>query len=267
MTRRDWHKHNMRIATWNINGLRARLDFMKLWLADRKPNVVGLQELKTPTEDFPHEEFEALGYKALVHGQKSWNGVAILTNVDAELRQVGLPGQEDWGARLITAEIDGGIEFTTVYCPNGKSLQHDDYANKLAWYDSLVAHWSAGDHPKRVLCGDFNIVPTALDGWRGEAGAGTIFYTEDERKRFAAVMDTGLTDLYRHLYPEEQAFSWWDYRGGAFHRKHGLRIDFLLGTQAAVAATREVVIDRDYRKKLDGLTASDHAPVYADLHS
>jgi len=255
----------MRIATWNINGLRARMDFMKIWLESRKPNVVGLQELKTPTEEFPHDFFADLGYSALVYGQKSWNGVAILSNVDAELRQSGLPGEEAWGARLITAEIQGGLEFTTVYCPNGKSVDHADYPNKLTWYDSLLSHWQACDHPNRILCGDFNIVPTAMDSWRGEAGDGGIFHTVDERRRLQALLDTGLTDLYRHLKPDEQAFSWWDYRGGAFHRRQGLRIDLLLGTDAAVQSTQDVVIDRDFRKKQDGLTASDHAPVYADL--
>jgi len=255
----------MRIATWNINGLRARMDFMKIWLEARQPNVVGLQELKTPTEDFPHEFFAELGYTALVHGQKSWNGVAILTNVDAHHRQSGLPGEDDWGSRLITAEIDGGLEFTTVYCPNGKSVDHSDYPNKLTWYDSLLAHWQASDHPCRVLCGDFNIVPQALDSWRGASADGDIFHTDDERKRLQALMSSGLTDVYRHCNPDEQAYSWWDYRGGAFHRKHGLRIDFLLGTDAAVQRIQDVVIDRDFRKKQDGLTASDHAPVYADL--
>ncbi len=255
----------MRIATWNINGLRARLDFMKIWLESRQPDVVGLQELKTPTDEFPHEFFNELGFTALVHGQKSWNGVAILTRREAELKQAGLPGEDDWGARLITAEIDGGLEFTTVYCPNGKSVAHDDYPGKLTWYDSLAEHWQAGAHPNRVLCGDFNIVPSDLDSWRGAAAEGDIFHTSEERTRLAKLMDDGLTDLYRHLHPDEQAFSWWDYRGGAFHRKQGLRIDFLLGTDAAVAATEAVTIDRDFRKKQDGLTASDHAPVYADL--
>ena len=255
----------MRIATWNINGLRARLDFIKLWLESRAPNVVGLQELKTPTDDFPHEFFADLGYQALVHGQKSWNGVAILTNVPVEHRQSGLPGEDDWGSRLITAEVEGGLEFTTVYCPNGKSVEHDDYPNKLRWYDSLLQHWQESTHPNRIICGDFNIVPTPVDSWRAESADGDIFHTVQERQRLAALMDTGLTDLYRHLYPDEQAFSWWDYRGGAFHRRHGLRIDFLLGNAAAVQCTKEVVIDRDFRKKQDGLTASDHAPVYADI--
>ena len=117
----------MRIATWNINGLRARLDFIKLWLEARQPNVVGFQELKTPTDDFPHEFFQELGYTSLVYGQKSWNGVAILTNVDAEHRQSGLPGEDDWGSRLITAEIDGGLEFTSVCTKKEKPLRMAGY--------------------------------------------------------------------------------------------------------------------------------------------
>ena len=255
----------MRIATWNINGLRARLDFIKLWLTARQPNVVGLQELKTPTEEFPHEFFAELGYHALVYGQKSWNGVAILSNVPTELRQSGLPGEDDWGSRLITAEIEGGLEFTTVYCPNGKTLEHDDYPNKLRWYDSLLTHWQSSDHDARILCGDFNIVPDTLDSWRGAKADGDIFHTDAERSRLQRLLDTGLIDLYRQQYPETDAYTWWDYRGGAFHRGHGLRIDFLLGTPAVAARSADVVIDREFRKKQDGLTASDHAPVWVDL--
>lgn len=256
----------MRIATWNINGLRARLDFVQMWILDRQPDVIGFQELKTPDDKFPHEVFEELGYQSIVYGQKSWNGVAILAKKPAELVCKGLPGQDEFGSRLVTAEV-GGLSFTTVYCPNGKNLEHEDYARKLAWYDDLVQHWRENHPPDSpaVLCGDFNIVPTALDTWDPKRHEGDIFHTEAERARLAAVLDLGLVDLYREKYPDEQAFSWWDYRGGAFHRKHGLRIDFILGTQRILAKLKNIEIDRDYRKKKEGLTASDHAPVFADL--
>ncbi len=255
----------MRLATWNVNGLRARLDFIALWLEARQPDVVGLQELKTPTDEFPHDFFAERGYHALVHGQKSWNGVAILSRTPSEIVTAGLPGEADWGARLITAKIDNDVEFTTVYCPNGKSVSHDDYPKKLAWYDSLTAHYGASSHSRRILCGDFNIVPQPLDSWRGAGGDGDVFHTVEERQRFDTLMRLGLVDLYRHQYPDENAFSWWDYRGGSFHRNHGLRIDFVLGTPATADALQGVTIDRDFRKKQDGLTASDHAPVFADL--
>lgn len=257
----------MRIATWNVNGLRARLDYITRWLEDRQPDVVGFQELKTPDELFPHDYFASLGYQALVHGQKSWNGVAILTKVPAVLSRTGVDNQEHFGSRLITANIDNKLAFTTVYCPNGKTLEHADFAGKIAWYDDLTQQWqNTQDAPEhRIICGDFNIVPNAIDGWRGEAGEGSIFYTPEERGRLSALMDTGLTDLFRHRYPDAQEFSWWDYRGGAFHRKHGLRIDFILATAGLLNLTKEVVIDRDYRRKIDDLTASDHAPVYADI--
>lgn len=255
----------MRLATWNINGLRARLEFIALWLKSREPDVVGLQELKTPTAEFPHDFFSELGYNALVHGQKSWNGVAILTREPAELITAGLPGEEDWGSRLITARVGNELEFTTVYCPNGKSVTHDDYPKKLTWYDSLTSHYSAGEAKRRVLCGDFNIVPRALDSWRREAADGDVFHTIEERQRLDALMGVGLVDLYRKQYPDRDAFSWWDYRGGSFHRNHGLRIDFILGTPAISELAQDVTIDREFRKKQDGLTASDHAPVYVDL--
>lgn len=255
----------MRIATWNVNGLRARLEYITKWLEDRQPDVVGFQELKTPDDVFPIDHFKELGYEALVHGQKSWNGVAILSKHPTELVHTGLAGQNEVGSRLITADIDGKFEFTTVYCPNGKNLEHADYAGKLGWYDSLNKQWRSGKKGPRIICGDFNIVPEPIDGWKGEAADGGIFHTKEERARLQSLMDTGLTDLYRHLYPEEQAFTWWDYRGGSFHRKHGLRIDFILATEGVDAVTKDVVIDRDYRRKIDELTPSDHAPVYADI--
>lgn len=260
----------MQIATWNINGLRARVDYIKLWLAEREPDVVGFQELKMEDDKFPHGTFEELGYTTVTHGQKSWNGVAILSRLPVEHVESGLPGQADFGSRLIRARVgegDAAVDFTTLYCPNGKSTDHDDFPKKLAWFDAL-RDWAKGfvdSGTSTILCGDFNIVPTALDTWDEESFAGSIFHTNEERARLAAVLGVGLRDLYREVEPDTQAFSWWDYRGGAFHRKHGLRIDFLLGTEAVVSRLRGVEIDRDFRKKKEGLTASDHAPVIATL--
>ena len=129
----------MRIATWNVNGLRARLEYITRWLEDRQPDVVGLQELKTPDELFPHDHFKELGYEALVHGQKSWNGVAILTKEPATLLRTGVDNQDAFGSRLITANIADKLAFTTVYCPNGKNLEHADFNGKLGWDDDLTA--------------------------------------------------------------------------------------------------------------------------------
>ena len=255
----------MRIATWNVNGLRARLDFVAHWLESRAPDVVGLQELKSSDAEFPHEQFAALGYRAAVLGQKAWNGVAVLSREPAEVETRGLPGRADDGSRLLSVRL-GGLHFATVYCPNGKTLDHPDFRMKLAWFDALREHLAGVDRNSAfVIGGDFNIVPEPLDCWQGAAADGSIFCTGDERARYRSLIDLGLTDLFRHLRPDERQFSWWDYRGGAFHRGMGLRIDMLLGTAAVASRVRRVEIDREYRKKQDGLTASDHAPVFADL--
>ena len=255
----------MRVATWNINGLRARLDYVLHWLRARQPDVVALQELKMEDAKFPHEAFEAEGYRALTHGQKSWNGVAVLSRQPAELVDRGLPGQEEMGSRLLTAEV-GDLLVTSLYCPNGKSLEHADYERKLAWFDALHGHLEPErDGRKHIVGGDFNICPEPIDSWNEEQFTGDIFHTEAERERMRRLFDLGLVDLFRHAHPELQAFSWWDYRFGAFHRKQGLRIDFLLASSDLVDSLRNVEIDRDYRKKKDGLAASDHAPVLADL--
>ena len=228
----------MRIATWNINGLRARIDFLLLWLRERQPDVVGLQELKLTDEQFPHAEIEAAGYHALTYGQKSWNGVAVLSKEPAELVQAGLPGQEELGARLLTASV-AGLHFTTLYCPNGKTLEHEDYPRKLAWFDSLGDHVCENikSDAAAVVCGDFNICPSGLDSWNEESFRDGIFHTDAERERMQRFYAAGLVDLYRECHPDTQAFSWWDYRGGAFHRKQGLRIDFVLGTAAVASRT------------------------------
>ncbi len=256
----------MRIATWNVNGLRARLDFLVLWLRERRPDLVGLQEIKLSEDQFPHSVLESEGYQAVVHGQKSWNGVAILSRQPVTVTQKGLPGQEDLGARLMTAEA-GDLSFTTVYCPNGKGVAHSDFPRKLAWFESLAIHVQRQRVPDRpaILCGDFNVCPAPIDSWNEELLRGTIFHTEEERARFAAIVEAGFVDLFRRLRPEARRFSWWDYRAGAFHQNHGLRLDLLLGSRDVAERLRDVEIDRDYRKKKDDKIPSDHAPVFADL--
>jgi exodeoxyribonuclease-3 len=256
----------VRVATWNVNGLKARLDFLLHWLRERQPDVVGLQELKLADEQFPRAELEAVGYRAVCHGQKSWNGVAVLSREPAEVVQRGLPGQEEIGARLLSARV-GELVFSSVYVPNGKHTGHEDFPRKLAWLDALAAHLAARREaaPRQVVAGDFNLCPGALDSWNEEGLRGQIFHTDAERACFRRLLETGLVDLFRARHPEARSFSWWDYRGGAFHRGQGLRIDFLLASAPLAARVREVAIDRDWRKKHEGLIPSDHAPVWADL--
>jgi exodeoxyribonuclease-3 len=256
----------MRVATWNVNGLKARFDLVARWLHERRPDIVGLQELKMTDEQFPHADLEAVGYHALAHGQKGWNGVAILAREPGRVTQRGLPGQEAFGARLIAAEL-AGLAFVTIYCPNGKTVGHADFPRKLAWLDALrsyVGRAFSADHAV-ILCGDFNICPTALDTWNEAGFAGAIFHTDEERSRFRGLLDWGFHDVFRERYPSTQAFSWWDYRAGAFHKKQGMRLDLILATRPLMARVESVEIDREYRKKQDGLTASDHAPVLAVL--
>ncbi len=256
----------MRVATWNINGLRARLDFVRHWLRLRRPDIVGFQELKVDEGQFPYSVFEEEGYSAVVQAQKAWNGVAILSRTVPRLRQSGLPGEEELGARLVEASIRE-LTFITVYCPNGKHVGHRDFLRKLSWFESLVVYLEGRHTPSEplILCGDFNLCPAPIDSWNEEGMEGHIFHTDEERERFRRLTRWGLADLFRDTHPDEQRFSWWDYRAGSFHRNHGLRIDFLLATRPVSTRVKEVTIDRDFRKKKEGLIASDHAPVYADL--
>jgi exodeoxyribonuclease III len=256
----------MLVATWNVNGLRARFDYITHWLKARQPDVIGLQELKMTDEAFPSDAFAELGYHTLTHGQKAWNGVAVLSREPGAALQRGLPGQEDFGSRLITADV-AGIQFTTVYCPNGKNLEHADYERKLGWFDALVEHLApaAAAQTPAIVCGDFNICPGALDSWDAHGMLGHIFHTDAERARMQALYNQGWTDLYRAQHPDSNAFSWWDYRAGSFQRNQGLRIDFVLANEAARERATNTLIDRDFRKKIEGLTASDHAPVITQL--
>jgi exodeoxyribonuclease-3 len=256
----------LKLATWNINGMRARLEFLEHWLQSRRPDVVGLQELKLEMEKLPRARFRELGYHFEAHSQKSWNGVAVLSRHPIEVLERGLPGEEEAGARLITVRT-AGLVFTTVYCPNGKSTEHDDFPGKLRWFERLIGHVDATREASEpyVLCGDFNVCPGPADSWNDVGFRGRIFHTDAERQRFADLVGWGLEDLYRSRGPNDGSFSWWDYRGGAFHRNRGLRIDLLLATLPVAERVRAVCIDREYRKKKEGLIASDHAPVLAEV--
>ena len=265
----------MTIATWNVNGMQARLDFVLHWLAARGPDVALLQELKLPDDRFPHDRLQAAGYRALVHGQKSWNGVAVLTREEtvrrAEVFRRGLPGLDEQGARLIGAQVEvagcGALDCVSVYVPNGRAVEHPEFGHKLAFLDGLVSFAEREARPDRplVIGGDFNLCPGELDTWDEAAWREKIFHTAEERRRFRTLLDLGMTDLFRALNPELRRFSWWDYRAGNFHKNRGLRIDLLLAAPPVAARAAGVTIDRDYRKKKDGMIASDHAPVIAEL--
>ena len=262
------HVVAMRLATWNINGTKARIDYIAHWLRAVEPDIVALQELKIADDKFPHDAIDALGYSAVVHGQKSWNGVAVLTKkgADVEVVQRGLPGQEELGARLIAIR-SLGLSFVSVYCPNGKNLEHADYARKLAWFDALAEWIAASFDPETplVVTGDFNVVPEPIDSWDEEGWAGKIFHTEAERARHRRLLEWGLSDIWRALRPEDPGHSWWDYRAGRFHKRQGLRIDLILASRPVLERARSIELSRDWRKKIDGLIPSDHAPVWADL--
>ena len=199
----------MRVATWNINGLRARIDFLLHWLDAREPDIVGLQELKLTEEQFPFERLESVGYRSVVHGQKSWNGVAILARDPIEPVQSGLPDAERMGERLVAARVRE-LTFITAYCPNGKSVEHLDFPRKLEWFDALGVYLRTALSQSRdlILCGDFNLCPEPIDSWNESALNGRIFHTPEERERFRAVLDTGLIDLFRREHPDRAGAKW-----------------------------------------------------------
>lgn len=260
----------MRLVTWNVNSITARLDFTLDFLETRKPDVVCLQELKTTDDDFPRLAFAQVGYAAATHGQPQWNGVAVLVRKASgpapEVLERGLPGQQAMGARLITVRALG-LDVASVYVPNGKSTAHPDFQAKLAWLDALVAHVGAASRRDgaAVIAGDFNLVPGDLDTWDPKGHEGHIFHTAEERARWSRLLGLGYHDLLREKHPDLSVFSWWDYRGGAFHKKQGLRIDFVLGTKSVRDRVLEAGVDRDFRKKRNDLTPSDHAPVVIEL--
>ena len=255
----------MRIATWNVNSLRARQERVEAWLREVEPDIVLLQETKLADDAFPALAFGALGYDAAHHGQGQWNGVAILSRVgiDDVVADFADGGGPDADARLVTATC-GGIRISSVYVPNGRSLDHEQYDYKLAWLGRLRDHLEAeatGDRPV-VFGGDFNIAPDDRDVYDPAQFADATHVSAPERARLAELRQWGLVDVFREHHDADGIFSWWDYRRGDFHQGRGMRIDLLLCSPDVVERSRWCVIDRNARK---GKQPSDHAPVIVDL--
>lgn len=255
----------MRIVTWNVNSLKARLPRVEEWLADVQPDVVCMQETKLADDAFPALTFASLGYETAHHGQGQWNGVAILSRVGLTDVVANFADGEpaDAEARLITATC-GGVRITSVYVPNGRSLDHDHYQYKLRWLARLRAHVASQGSPgdPMVVTGDFNIAPTDLDVYDPRKFVDATHVSPAERAELAALCDWGFTDLFRQHHSDGKLYSWWDYRAGDFHMGRGLRIDLVLGTRPVAERCRFSIIDRNARK---GQSPSDHAPVIVDL--
>lgn len=254
----------MRIATWNVNSLTARLPRVEEWIRYAHPDVLCLQETKQADPAFPHDAFGALGYETACHGDGRWNGVAIASRVGLSEVSTGLGSAEDeQGTRLIAA-VCGGVRVLSAYVPNGRSLDSEQYAAKLAWLArlrALLEETTSPDSPVAV-CGDFNVAPDDRDVWDPSQFEGATHVSKPERDALAEVESWGLVDAFRRLYPDDNLFSWWDYRGGSFHRHRGMRIDLILVTEVLARRTTYGLIDRNARK---GEKPSDHTPVFIDV--
>lgn len=255
----------MRIATWNVNSLNVRMPRVTEWLELLQPDVLCLQETKLGNEDFPHDDFTALGYESAHHGQGQWNGVAILSRVglDDVREDFGDGGEPDRDARIIWATCDG-VRVASCYVPNGRSLDDEHYTYKLAWLDRLQAdleqNASAGDDI--CVVGDFNIAPDDRDVYDPKGLVGVTHTSQAERDKLDALDAWGVRDIFRDHHDAAGLYSWWDYRDGNFHKRKGMRIDLILASESIGANTTRVFVDRNARK---GKQPSDHAPVIADI--
>lgn len=257
-----------KVLTWNVNSLKVRMEFLRHWLEEVGPDVVMLQETKLRDEDFPYKEFDSLGYHAVHRGVSQWNGVAILARAPIELLadvDVDVPYEGVREARCIAARVDE-CTFVSVYVPNGRGVDHPHFSYKLEWLDGLRRVVDALGPARLVVGGDFNIAPTDLDVWDPSSMQDATHVTPIERDALGAIVSLGLHDLVRMVHPGDPQFSWWDYRGGAFHRGFGLRIDLLLASPDLADRTRDAGTIREARKQLKtGEKPSDHAPVFAQF--
>jgi exodeoxyribonuclease-3 len=256
----------VRIATWNVNSLTARLPRVEEWIGYAQPDVLCLQETKQADAAFPHGAFAALGYETAHHGDGRWNGVAIASRVGLADISTGLGSDADdaQGSRLVAADC-GGVRVLSVYVPNGRSLDDSEhYPAKLAWLRRLRAFLEETSSPDRpvAVCGDFNVAPEDRDVWDPSKFVGATHVSPPEREALANLQAWGLVDVFRRLYDQDGLFSWWDYRAGSFHKHQGMRIDLILVTEMLARTATYGLIDRNARK---GQKPSDHTPVLVDV--
>ncbi len=260
----------MEIATWNVNSINARLHAVTAWLSEAKPDVACLQEIKTVNEGFPLAEIEALGYNVVIHGQKSYNGVAILSKTPIEDVTIGLPGDDtDEQARYIEAVVagkDGSVRVASIYLPNGNPVKDEDgnltekYKYKLNWMRRLKDHAAAilKHEEPLVLAGDYNVIPEAKDCYDPKAWEGDAAYRAETHAQWRAILNLGLTETFEQLNGRAGEYTFWDYQRGAWPNNMGIRIDHLLCSPQAADKLTAIRIDKHVR---DGVKPSDHVPV------
>ncbi|MFI5042313.1 MAG: exodeoxyribonuclease III [Acidimicrobiales bacterium] len=264
----------MRLATWNVNSLKARLPRVEEWLTYAQPDVLCLQETKVADTAFPSLGFAGLGYESAHHGDGRWNGVAILSRVGLEDVTEGFGGQgpavgaslaeEVAAERRLLAATCAGVRVVSVYVPNGRSLDSDQFPAKLSWL-SRLGDWlrrTCSPDENLAVCGDFNIAPDDRDVFDPSRYVGTTHTSPEERAALSDIEAWGLEDAFRLLYPQDRLYTWWDYRAGDFHNHRGMRIDLILVTRALAASVRWGLVDRNARK---GNQPSDHAPLLIDV--
>jgi exodeoxyribonuclease-3 len=257
----------MRIATWNVNSIRQRLDGMQAWLLERQPDIVCLQEIKCTDEAFPREVFEGLGYNVAVHGQKTWNGVALFSKLPFDEVASGLMGDEsDVQARFLEALVStksGVVRVVSLYLPNGNGGE-EKYAYKLRWMDRLAtfSHERLKLEEPLILAGDYNVIPMPNDARRPEAWVNDALFLRPTRERFRALLNLGLTDAVRAVSDASDLFTFWDYQAGAYQKNDGIRIDHLLLSPQAADRLVDAGIDQHVR---GWDKPSDHVPVFIDL--
>jgi exodeoxyribonuclease-3 len=253
----------MKLATWNVNSLKVRLPHLTDWLAQARPDIVCLQELKLEDAKFPRAELQAAGFECAFSGQKTYNGVAILSTQPPADVCTGIPGFQDEQKRVVAATIDG-LRVVCVYCPNGQAVGSEKYDYKLRWFAALKAYLATEleRHPALAVAGDFNVAPEDRDVHDPKAWEGQVHVSEAERAAWRALLELGLKDAFRLFAQPEKVFSWWDYRMMAFRRNAGLRIDQILVSAELAGRCTACSIDKAPRK-LE--RPSDHAPVIAEF--